>query len=71
MYLVPELNNLHELFLKVLGGGYEPKITFQAGIFTEMRLKLKKAKYIIKTRSLVKSSGDGCIAVRDEITYNI
>ena len=35
-----------------------------------MRLKLKKAKYIIKTQNLVKSSADGCIAVRDEITYS-
>ena len=35
-----------------------------------MRLKLKKAKYIIKTQNLVKSSADGCIAARDEITYN-
>ena len=70
VYLVPELNNLHELFFKVIGSGYEPKITFQAGIITEMRLKLKKVKYIIKTQNLVKSSGDGCIAVRDEITYN-
>ena len=70
MYLVPELNNLHELFFKVIGSGYEPKTTFQAGIITEMRLKLKKAKYIIKTQNLVKSSADGCTAVRDEITYN-
>ena len=70
VYLVPELNNLHELFFKVIGSGYEPKITFQAGIITEMRLKLKKVKYIIKTQNLVKSSGDGCIAVRDEVTYN-
>ena len=70
VYLVPELNNLHELFFKVTNSGYEPKITFQAGIITEMRLKLKKVKYIIKTQNLVKSSGDGCIAVRDEVTYN-
>ena len=70
VYLVPELNNLHELFFKVIGSGYEPKTTFQAGIITEMRLKLKKAKYIIKTQNLVKSSADGCTAVRDEITYN-
>ena len=70
VYLVPELNNLHELFFKVVGSGCEPKITFQAGIITEMRLKLKKVKYIIKTQNLVKSSPDGCIAVRDEITYN-
>ena len=70
VYLVPELNNLRELFFKVIASGYEPKITFQAGIITEMRLRLKKVKYIIKTQNLVKSSPDGCITVRDEITYN-
>ena len=70
VYLVPELNNLHELFFKVIDSGYEPKITFQAGIITEMRLRLQKVKYIIKTQNLVKSSPDGCITVRDEITYN-
>ena len=42
VYLVPELNNLHDFFFKVIGSGYEPKITFQAGIITEMRLRLKK-----------------------------
>ena len=35
-----------------------------------MRLRLKKVNYIIKTQNLVKSSADGCIAVRDEITYS-
>ena len=69
-YLVPELNNFHDLFFKVVGSGCEPMITFQAGIITEMRLRLKKVKYIIKTQNLVKSSPDGCIAVRDEIRYN-
>ena len=69
VYLVPELNNLQELFFRVIGSGYEPKIIFQAGIITEMRLRLKKVKYIIKTQNPWKSSGDGCIAVRDEITY--
>ena len=33
-YLVPELNNLHDLFFKVVGSGCEPMITFQAGIIT-------------------------------------
>ena len=69
-YLVPELNNLHDHFFKIIGSGYEPMITFQAGIITKMRLKLKKVKYIIRTQNLVKSSPDGCIAVRDEIRYN-
>ena len=70
VYLVTELNNLHDLFFKVIASGSEPKITFQAGMFTEMRLRLKKVKYIIKTQNLFKSSPDGCIIVRDEITYN-
>ena len=70
VYLVPGLNNLHDLFFKVVDSGYEAKITFQAGIVTEMRLRLKKVKYIIKTKNLVKSSADGCIATRDEITYS-
>ena len=69
-YLVPELNNLHDLFFKVIGSGCEPMITFQAGIITEMMLRLKKVKYIIKTQNLVESSPDACIAVRDEIRYN-
>ena len=49
--------------------GYEPRISFQS-IITEIRLKLGKTKYIIKTQNLIKSSCDGCIAVDDEITYN-
>ena len=68
--LVPELNNLHDLFFKVIATGYKPKITFQAGAITEMRLRLHKVKYIIKTQNLVKSSPDGCIKVRDEMTYH-
>eukprot|EP00438_Fugacium_kawagutii_P000596 Skav236168 [mRNA] locus=scaffold298:273670:276849:+ [translate_table: standard] len=70
VYLVPELNNLHELFFEVIKSGYEPRITFQAGIITDIRLKLDDVKYIIKTQNLIKSSADGCITVRDEQTYN-
>ena len=70
IYLVPELNNLHELFFEIIKSGYEPRITFQAGIITDIRLKLDKVKYVIKTQNLIKSSPDGCIAVRDEQTYN-
>ena len=70
VYIVPEFNNLQQLFFELIKSGYEPKITFQAGIITEIRLKLDKVKYIIKTQNLIKSSADGCIAVRDEQTYN-
>ena len=70
VFIVPEFNNLHQLFFELIKSGYEPRITFQAGIITEIRLKLDKVKYIIKTQNLIKSSADGCIAVRDEQTYN-
>ena len=70
VYVVPEFNNLHQLFFELTKSGYEPRVTFQAGIIPEIRMKLDQVKYVIKTRNLVKSSVDGCIAVRDEQTYN-
>ena len=71
-YIVPEFNNqnLHQLFFELIKSGYEPRITFQAGIITELRLKLDKVKYNINTQNLITSSADGCIAARDEQTYN-
>ena len=40
VFLVPEFNNLHQLFFELIKSGYEPRITFQAGIITDIRLKL-------------------------------
>ena len=70
VYLVPEFNNRHELFFEIIKSGYEPRITFQAGIITDIRLKFDDVKYIIKTQNLIKSSVDECVAVRDGQTYN-
>ena len=70
VFIVPENNNLHEIFFGIIKSGYEPRIKFQAGIITEMRIKLGETTYIIKTQNLVKTSADGCIAVQDEQTYN-
>ena len=69
-YLVPEHNNLTRIFFELLSSRYEPQIKFQAGIITEVKLKLKKTTFIIKTQNLIKGSSDGCIAVDDEKTYN-
>ena len=69
MNIVLENNNLTEVFFQLVKSGYEPRISFQT-IVTEIRLKLGKTKFIIKTQNLIKSSCDGCIAVDDEITYN-
>ena len=67
--IVLENNNLTEVFFQLVKSGYEPRISFQT-IVTEIRLKLGKTKFILKTQNLIKSSCDGCIAVDDEITYN-
>ena len=67
--LVPENNNLAELLFQLLNIGYEPRIK-NTGIIDEVRLRLNKITYIIKTQNLIKSSGDGWIAVSNETTYN-
>ena len=69
-YLVPEDNNLTKILFQILGGGYEPKIRFQAGIVSEIRMKLKKTTFIVKTQNLIKTSSDGCMRIDNEETYN-
>ena len=68
--IVLENNDLTEAFFQLVKSGYEPKITFQAGIITGIKLKLNKTIYDIKTQNLVKTSVDGCIRVANENTYN-
>ena len=70
IYLVSEDNKLPELFFNLVNSGYEPRIRFQAGIISEIKMKFNKTIYIIKTQNLIKTSADGCIAVCDETTYN-
>ena len=70
IYLVSEDNKLSELFFNLVNSGYEPRIRFQAGIISEIKMKFNKTIYIIKTQNLIKTSADGCIAVCDETTYN-
>ena len=70
MFLVLEDNNLTKALFALVRSGYEPKIKYQAGTITEIRMKLCKTKYIIRTQNLLKTSCDGCITVGDEKTYN-
>ena len=53
--LIAEDNNLTDLFFQLLTAGNEPKIKFQAGIITEIIVKLNKSKSIIKTQNLLKT----------------
>ena len=50
--IVLENNNSTEVFFQLVKSGYEPRISFQS-IITEIRLKLGKTKYIIKTQNLI------------------
>ena len=58
----------HCIFL--LNSGYEAGITHQAGIITDIKLRMNKVKYRIKTQHLTKSSADGRIALDDENVYH-
>ena len=70
VFLIPEENNLNDIFFQIVKSGYEPRIVFQAGIITEIKLRFNKINYIIKSQNLIKSSSDGCISVSNETTYN-
>ena len=66
IYLVLENNNLTEALFNVIKNGYEPRIKFEAGIISEIKIKFNKTKYIIKTQNLLKTSCNGCITLTDE-----
>ena len=70
IYLVSRDNDLTGLYFSLLNSGYDAGVRHQAGIITDLRLRMNKVKYIIKTQNLIKSSADGCIAVDDEDVYN-
>ena len=48
--------------------GYEPRIKFQAGCISDIKLRSDKTTYHIKTQNLRKDVLDGCIAVDREET---
>ena len=70
MHLVCRKNNLNEIFFDLMKQGYEPRIKFQAGCISDIRLKFDKTIYNIKTQNLRTDVLDGCIAVNTENTFN-
>ena len=70
MYLVSKGNNLNEIFFELMNGGYEPRIKFQAGCISDIRIKFDKTIYNIRKQTLRADVVDGCIAVNREDTYN-
>ena len=65
-----EHNNLIKTLFELVRSGYEPKIKYQAGIITKIKMKLGKIKYIIRTQNLLKISCDGYITISNENIYN-
>ena len=57
-------------YFDLMNGGYEPRIKFQAGCISDIRLKFDKTKYNIRKQTLRADVADGCIAVNREDTYN-
>ena len=70
IYLIPRNNSLTEKLFELLNVGYEPSITKQGGMIRQIRMKLKKTTFIIKTQNSIKGSVDGSITIDDEATYN-
>ena len=66
IYLVSRDNDLTGLCFDLLNSGYDAGVKHQAGIITNLWLRMNNIKYTIKTQNLIKSSADGCIAVDDE-----
>ena len=62
--------NLSDIFFDLMKQGYEPRIKFQAGCVSDIKLRFDKTTYNIKTQNLRKDVLDGCIAVDREETYN-
>ena len=69
-YMVAERNNLTEIFLQMVRAGYEPSITLQAGIASQIKARLNRTRFIIKSQNLIRDAADGNITVDDEETYN-
>ena len=69
-YMVAERNNFTEIFFQMVRAGYEPSITLQAGIVSQIKARLNRTRFIIKSQNLIRDAADGNITVDDEETYN-
>jgi hypothetical protein len=70
IFLVARHNDLTKLYFEFVSSGYEPAITHQAGIITDIKARFNKITYRIRTQNLIKNSADGSIAIDDEDVYN-
>ena len=63
-------NDLIGVLCDIVESGYEPKIRYEAGAISQIKLRFEKKTYIIATRNLAPSSIDGSVRVKCETTFN-
>ena len=68
--LIHSKNDLIGVLCDIVESGYEPKIRYEAGTISQIKLRFMKNTYIIATQNLVPSSIDGSVRVKCETTFN-
>ena len=68
--LVHSKNDLIGVLCDLVESGYEPKIRYEAGTISQIKLRFEKKTYIIATQNLVPSCIHGSVRVKCETTFN-
>ena len=68
--LIHSKNDLIGVLCDIVESGYEPKIRYEAGTISQIKLRFMKNTYIIATQNLIPSSIDGSVRVKCETTFN-
>ena len=68
--LVHSKNDLIGVLCDLVESGYEPKIRYEAGTISQIKLRFEKNTYIVATQNLVPSCIHGSVRVKCETTFN-
>ena len=68
--LIHSKNDLIGVLCDLVESGYEPKIRYEAGTISQIKLRFEKKTYIIATQNLVPSCIHGSVRVKCETTFN-
>ena len=68
--LIHSKNDLIGVLCDLVEAGYEPKIRYEAGTISQIKLRFEKKTYIIATQNLVPSCIHGSVRVKCETTFN-
>ena len=68
--LVHSKNDLIGVLCDLVESGYEPKIRYEAGTISQIKLRFEKKTYITATQNLVPSCIHGSVRVKCDTTFN-